>query len=354
MGAVGKVALLALLAMYSIMGFTILSSFVGLLTNNPIVSAVGIYISFVLVLIAFLGSQFFGVSWKGAFSRLTDEEAPRTWLLLHSFFTFSVGKVYPIVAFVASVAPLYLGSSASAFPTNLMLTWALFLFCIIGLWGLHMWIGMGYRWLCKGTSIGIRSFSDAALHYLEKKDSKGIEYLQTALLLLQDFLAYEELELYELKDTLKAVRCFLRLKSEIPYESLRTVALELARFPSVERLPLVLSQFTRNAKVEWTQGLTVTEKTKRTTLEVIVVIATVLSGLTFLPETARNVLLATLQTVGTPENIQTIFGGFLVIVTAYVISQIGAYYLDPLDAGRFRRETKKVRQKDNRSNGTLK
>jgi hypothetical protein len=354
MGTLGKVALLALLVVYSLIGFTILSPFVSLLTKNPIIPTIGIYISFTLVLVAFFAFQFSGVSWKGIFSHLTDEEARRTWLLLHSFFTFSVGKVYPVVTFIASVAPLYLGSSESAFSTNLMLTWALFLFSIIGLWGLHLWIGMGYRWLCKGTSIGIRSFSGAALYYLEKKDQKGTKYLQTALLLLRDFLAYEELKLEELNNTLKAVRCFLRLESEIPYERLQIVALELTRFPSVERLPLVLSQFTRNPKVEWTGSLAVTEKTKRTTLEVVVVIATVLSGLTFLPETARNALLATLQSVGTLENIQIIIGGFLVIVTGYIISLIGAYYLDPLDAGKFRRETEKGRQKENRSNDTLK
>jgi len=335
MKTLSKLTISALLILYSFVGFTILSPLISILTGNPIFLTVGLLFSFIFVLLTYPASGSITVQWKGIFSRLKDDEVTKTWLLLHSFFTFTISRIYPIVTIISSFTPLILVPYVNSFPTTLLFASMIFLFSIIGLWSLHLIIGMGYRWFCKGTTIGIRSFSGFALQRLRNKDRKGIAYLLKAFLLLKDCLKHEELELQELNNTIKATRCFLQFQSEIPYDSLQMLAQELKRFPSMEHLPRALSTFNRDRKVQWTGSFTVTERTKRTFLELIVVIAAILSGLTFLPETTRSTLFEVLQSVGSAENIQVIMGFFLLVVTAYISSLIGTYYMNPLEAKRF-------------------
>lgn len=160
-------------------------------------------------------------------------------------------------------------------------------------------------------------------------------YLLKAFLLFKECLKHEELGLQELNNTIKATRCFLQFQSKIPYDSLQKLALELSKFPSVEQLSRTLSNFNRSKKVQWTEDFTTIERKRRTILELVVIVAVVLSGLTFFPETARSTLLGILQSVGSAENIQIIVGLFLIVVTGYISSLIRPYALNPFEAKRF-------------------
>jgi len=333
MKILSKIAIFALLIVYGFVGFAILSPLVSALTGNPVFLEIGLSFSLYFVLITFISSRIVDDQWKGIFSRL--EEETKVWLLLHSFLTFTVGNVYPYIALISSVTPLFSVTHANLFPTTFMLAWMIFLFAIISLWSLHLIIGMGYRWFCKGTAVGIQSFSDFALQYLKNKERKGIAYLLKAFLLFKECLKHEELELQELNNTIKATRCFLQFQSKIPYDRLQKLAIELKRYPSIEQLPRIFSTFNRSKKVQWTEDFTTIERKRRTILELVVIVAVVLSGLTFFPETARNTLLGILQSVGSAENIQIIVGFFLIAVTAYISSLIRPYALNPFEAKRF-------------------
>ena len=335
MKALSKLTISALLILYSFVGFAILSPLISILAGNPIFITIGLSFSSVFLLITFFASRIFTVKWRGIFSLLKDGEATETWLLLHSLFTSIIGRIYPWIALIASLIPLFSVAHINRFPTTFMFVWIILLFSVIGLWSLHLIIGMGYRWLCKGTTLGIQSFSVFALQHLKNKQRKGIAYLLKAFLLLKDCLKHEELELKELNNAIKAARCFLQFQSKIPYEHLQMLALELKRFPSMEHLPRTLSTFNRNPKVKWTESFTETKRTKRKVLELIVVIATVLSGLTFLPETTRSTLLEILQSVGSAENIETAMGFFLFAVTVHISSLAATYYLTPFEARTF-------------------
>ena len=331
MRALIKVTISGVLIVYGFIGFAILSPLISMLSENPVLFAAGLEVTLMFALIAFVTSRFFTIDWKGIFSRLEDNEIAKTWLLLHSLFTFSISNVYPWVAVISSMTPLFLADYVSSFPMIFMSTWIILLFCLIGLWSLHLTIGMGYRWFCKGTELGIRSFSSSAIHHLRKKESKGIEYLLKALLSLKDLLKHEKLELQELDDTIKASTCIQEFESEIPYDLFQEVAQELKRFPSVENLPKALLTFTRSRNIQWTNRFSLAKKTKRPVLEILVVVASVLSGLTFLPETTRQALLEILQSVGSADNVQIILGFFLLVVNFYVSSLIGDYLLNPFD-----------------------
>jgi len=172
--------------------------------------------------------------------------------------------------------------------------------------------------------------------YLRKEERKGIVYILKTFLLLRELLKREELEITELNNALKAAKCFLHFKCDAPYDALCMLALELKKFPSMEHLPRALSAFNENPNVKWTKSLKETERSKRTNLELIVVIAAVLSGLTFLPEATRNVLFEIMQSVGSAENIQVIMGFLLIIAVTYIMSLVGNYYLSPLEAKEFR------------------
>ena len=182
---------------------------------------------------------------------------------------------------------------------------------------------------------------------MRNRDPKGITYLRKALLMLKNNFGHENLELEELNSTIKALKCFAEFESEIPYDSLQTLALELKRFPSIEHLPKVLSTLNESPKVRWTGRFTVLEKTRRKLLELIVVVAAVLSGLTFLPETIRNTLVEILQSVGSVENIQLIMGFVLVATMLYITSRIGTYDLNPFDMRKFTFSETKLPKKEN-------
>ena len=335
MKTLSKLTISAVLIIYGFVVFTILSSLVSVLTRNPIFFTVGLQFSFTFVFVAFVASRSVTVQWKGIFSRLKDDEASKTWLLLHSFFTFTLSQIIPLVTVISSFIPLFSATYVNSFATNFMFTWMISFFSIVGLWSLNLIIGMGYHWFCKGTTLGIQSFSSFALQRLKRKERKGIAHLLKSLLLLKDCLKHEELELQELNNAMNATRCFLKFQSEIPYDKLEMLALELKRFPSMEHLPRALSTFNRSSKVRWTRSFTATERTKRTVLQLIVVIAAILSGLTFLPETTRTTLFEVLQSVGTAENIQAIMGFLLFFATAYILSLIKTYDLHPLEAKKF-------------------
>ena len=335
MKTLSKFTISAFLILYSFIGFTILSPLISILTGNPIFIMVGYWFSLPFFLVTFIPSFIITIEWKGIFSRLTDDEVAKTWLLLHSFFTFIFNQIYFPVAIISSVIPLFSATYVKSFAINFMVTWMISLFSIIGLWSLNKIIGMGYRWFCKGTALGIRSFSIFALQRLRNKEHKGILYLLKALLLLKDCLKYEELELQELNDTIKATKCLQIFQSEIPYDSLQMLALELKRYPSMEHLPQALSAFSRSSKVQWTSSFALTGRTKRTVVQLIVVIAAILSGLTFLPETTRRTLFEVLQSVGTRENMQVFMGVLLLVVIAYISSLTGAYYLNPFEVKKF-------------------
>ena len=324
-----------MLILYGFIGFAILSPLISVLTKDPIFLDTGLLSSLLFVLVIFSASRPITFSWRGIFSHLKEGEATKTWLLLHSLFTSAIGNIYPLVAVISSMTPLFVADFVHLFPETWLFAWMISLFSIIGLWALHLIIGMGYRWFCKGTMIGIQSFTSLAIQHLRNKQRKGIAYLLKAFLLLRDCLKHEELELQELNDAIKATRCFLQFKSEIPYDSLEMVAVELERFPSLEHLPRALSTFNRSTSVQWTGRFAVTQRTKRSVLELLVIVATVLSGLTFLPETTRSSLLEILQSAGSTQNIQIVMGFFLLIVTVYISMLVEPYKLSPFEAKRF-------------------
>jgi len=332
MKALSKVTISALLIVYSFVGFAILSPLVSAFTKNPIFLTVGLSFSLFFVLTTFITSRFVDAQWKGIFSRAEEEEETKIWLLLHSLFTFTSGDVYIYTALFSSFAPLLSPNHASFFPMTFMAAWMILLLSTIGLWALHLIIGMGYRWFCRGTTLGIRSFSAVALQHLRNKDYKGMEYLLKAFLLFKDCLKHEELELQELNNAIRTTRCFLHFQTKIPFDNLQKLALELKEYPSIERLPKTLSTFNRSKQVQWTGKFTTIERKKRTILELVVIVAVVLSGLTFFPETARSTLLEILQSVGSVENMQIIMGFFLVFVTVYISSLIRPYALNPFEA----------------------
>lgn len=347
MKTLSKLTISALITVYGFISFTILSPLISTLTGNPIYLSTGLLFSLFFALATWISSQLITVQWKGIFSRLKEDEATKTWLLLHSFFTVTINKIYPLVAFISSFVPLFLVTYINSFPTNFMLSWALFLFSIIGLWSLHLIIGRGYRWPCKGTSMGIQSFSSFALQRLRNKDRKGIKYLLQALLLLKENLKHRALKLQELNNAIKTARCYLQFQAEIPYDSLRMLASELKRFPSFEHLPRTLSIFSYEPKAQWTIKFTSVEETKKPILQWIIILATVLAGLaTFLPEIAKSTLLEILQSAGSAENIQIVIGLILLFVTSHISSLTRTYYLDPLEVRRFLlQKTHKTRPK---------
>ena len=347
MKTLGKVTISALLIVYGFIGFAILSPLITVLTMDSMFLEIGLSFSLLFFMLSFMASRSVTIQWKGIFSRLEDDNATKTWLLLHSFFTFFISQIFPIVAGISSVAPIFLVPFVNAFPMTLMSASMILLLCIIGLWSLHLIIGMGYRWFCKGTTIGIRSFSALALQHLRNKERKGIASLLKASLLLRDCLKHEELELQELNDAIKAIKCFLQFKSNIPYDSLQKLTLQLKRFPSIEHLPTTLSTFNRSKKVQWTRKFTVTEKTKRKVQGLIVAIAAILSGLTFLPETTRTALFEILQSVGSTNNIQVIMGLFFLVVSAYILSLIGPYTLNLSEVRKFTFSEAKQPTKEN-------
>lgn len=335
MRTLSKLTISALLIVYGFTGFAILSPLISALTKDSIFLEIGLTFSLLFLVVTFAASRPVTVQWKGIFSRLEDDEATKTWLILHSFFTYFISQVYPLVTVISSVSPIFLVPFVGAFPSTLMLASMMLLFSIIGLWFLHLMIGMGYRWFCKGTSIGIRSFSALALQHLRNKERKGIAFLLKAFLLLRDCLKYEELELQELNNAIKAIKCFRKFKSNIPYDSLQKLTVELERFPSIEHLPRALSAFNDSKEVQWTRKFTATEKTKIKVERLIVAIAAILSGLTFLPETTRSALFEILQSVGSADNIMVIMGFFLLFVSAYISSLTAPYALRPLEVKKF-------------------
>lgn len=162
-----------------------------------------------------------------------------------------------------------------------------------------------------------------------------------AFLLLKDCLKHEKLELQELNNAIKSLKCFLQFQSKIPYDALQVLALALKRFPSMEHMTKALSTFNTNSKVKWTESFTESERIRKGVLELIIAIAAILSALTFLPETARSTLLEILRSVGSIENIQTIVGFFLLGVVVMISSLAATYHLTPFEARRFKPSERK-------------
>lgn len=125
MKILSKIAIFALLIVYGLVGFAILSPLVSAFTGNPIFLEIGLSFSLYFVLITFIPSRFVDDQWKGIFSRLEEEET-KVWLLLHSFLTFTVRDVYPYIALISSVTPLFSVTHANLFPMTLMLAWMIF------------------------------------------------------------------------------------------------------------------------------------------------------------------------------------------------------------------------------------
>ena len=340
MNSISKLTIFALLIVYSCICFAVLYPLLSILTRSPEFMAFGLLFSLVFIIVTSFSSSLVTQKWKGVFSRISHDEVAQTWLFLHSLLTFTVGRILTYITLFSSVIPMFVTDLAESFPTNFMLSWMILLFSIISLHFLHLIVGMGYRWFGQGTTLGIQSFSSVALKFLRKEERKGIVYMQKALLLLKKLLKHEELEITELNNTMKATRCFLHFKCDTPYDALCKLALELKKFPLMEHLPEALSTFNKNLNVKWTEKLKETERSKRTALELIVVIAAVLSGLTFLPETTRNVLFEILRSVGSAENIQVAMGFLLVIAVAYILSLVGSYYLSPFGARDFEPDIK--------------
>jgi hypothetical protein len=322
-----KLVIIVLVAVYLLFGFAIISPLVNTLTGNAVILDIGIYPVFSFLVAFFVVSRFTSTPWEGLFSKMEGCERARTWMRLHAFFTNIACGFYPIIAVGSLVVALYYPATSSRFPEVFMLTWMIVFLDLITLWFFHSILGMGYEWFCKGTKVGIFSLSFAASKELKNKKSVGMQHLIKALLMFRDFLQREQLELKAVDDTIKIVRCLLLFKSKIPYNTLRKVSRELDRFPFVEKLPSVLTSFSAQASVGWASAFCTKQMKGRTLLEYVLVAATVLTSLTFIPEESRKALLDTLQTLSSSGNVMLIIGTFFLFIMIYIQSQDTSYRL---------------------------
>jgi len=330
MKTVVKLTIFALIITYSIVAFAILSPLLVAITGNEIFMSFGITISFLLLLTTWSISDAIDGRRRGIFSRLKDDEVTITWLLLHSLFT-TTNKICIALGVISSFGPLFLVPTSTAFPTSFMVTWMIVSFTIVGLQRLFVLVGMGYRWFCKGRVLGTQSFADVAIKYLRRKEREGIAYLQRACHLLRRNLEYGNLELPELNTTIKIVRCLLSFRSEIPYDCLQMVASELKKTPNLECLPKTLSIFNESPHVRWTETFCEVKERKRRIQELIIIIIMLASAFaTILPENSKMVLIETLSSIGSVENIVFLAGFVLMVVTTHIVSLDESFHLGPL------------------------
>jgi hypothetical protein len=237
--------------------------------------------------------------------------------------------------------PLLVQSYGIVFPSVFMLTSVAFLLSLLGLWETQLVIGMGYKWFCKGTFLGIQSLSSLAFEAFKKKRIRGTRYLLNALLMSQEYLRHYGLKNEELEKTIGTIRCFYILKSEIPYETLQALALVLEHFPSIESLPEALITFNESSAVKALTTFKSIQKTRRAPIEWIIAIASIITALSFVPESTRTLFLGYLGSVWTVDSIQFFVGIFFFIVAAIITSTDSDYRINPIREYLDTREEKK-------------
>jgi hypothetical protein len=340
-----ELALSTLFAIYCLSMYAIISPMLSSLSNNQNYSSVGLSFVFLFALVAWALSQPFSVEWKGIFSSLDESDVPKWWARLHMLFSYVTSSVFIGTAIFSVIVPFYLHAYDQSLPTVIMLTGVTLFLSIIGLWHTHLIVGMGYKWFCKGTSLGIQSLSALGYEAFEKKDSRGIEYLLDALRMFQEYLRRQQLENEELNKAIGIMGCFNIFKSEIPYETLQALSLVMERFPSVESLPGALSTFNSSKEVEALTTFKAVQKTGRPPIEWILVIASVLAALTFVPESTRTVALGYLQSILSVASIQISVGIFFFASAAIVGSLDADLRISPvakyLESRRIRKESLK-------------
>lgn len=245
-------------------------------------------------------------------------------------FTFTTGVLFMGIAVLSAILPLYLQSYGTAFPSVFMMTGVAFFFSLLSLRQTHLVVGMGYKWFCKGTSLGIRSLSALAYEAFEKKDKKGTEYLLGALLMFQEYLRGHQLKNEDSENTIGTIRCFYIFKSEIPYETLQELALVLEQFPSVESLPEALITFNESSAVKSLTTLKSIRKPNRAPIEWIAAIASIITALSFVPESTRTLVLGYLGSIWSVTSIQILVGFFFFGAAMIVASMDGDYRFNPI------------------------
>jgi len=258
MRALTKLVISIILVLHVIVWYIICCSFIGAYTGDSSVIATSISFSLLfsfISLFSYLGVQFLSPAWRGIFSHFEEDEMIKTWLFLHSLFTFAIKWVYiPLISTLALIIPGFLNATPEIFSSILIVVSITSLLSICGLWCLHFIIGMGYNWSIKGTSLSIRAFSSLAIYYFENKNEKGMAFLLKSLYLLRDYLRDRMFKIRELDTTIKTLNCLLAFPSRIPYNKLKRLAEVINRYPSVEDLPDTLSNFNKSQEVKWTQN----------------------------------------------------------------------------------------------------
>lgn len=322
-----KFVFLLVSGVYVSLEFPLLCPLITVWTGNYLFLLVGFYIVFALLVVFSLASKFWPETEFLIFSKLTKCERARTWLTLHALFTNVSSSFYPIIGVVSSFAPLFVPAISDQFPIVFMLTWMTVFLDIIALWFCHMVLGMGYNWFCKGTGIGISSLSFAASKELQSRKPAGIRHLLQALLWLRDCLGREQLNLRTIDETIKVARCLLLFKEKIPYSDLLAISKELNKYPKIEEFPRTLVSFNAQTSVQWAHSFGTAERNRRTPLEYIIAVATILTALTFVPEAARNTLFGILQSLGSPGNVMIIIGAFFISIIVYLSNRDEPYHL---------------------------
>lgn len=325
-----KLALFALFFTYCLAAFAILSPLLTALTNNPLFLSVGFPFVFFFVIFAWFVSILLPTRWNGIFSSLDCREIPKWWLRLHMLFTYTSGVLFMGIAVLIAMVPLYLQGYGTTFPSVFMMTGVSLFFSLLGLWCTHLVVGMGYKWFCKGRSLGIASLSALAYQALEKKRITGTEYLLDALLMFREYLRSHQLKNEELEKAIGTIRCFHVLKSEIPYETLQALALVLERFPSVESLPEALITFNESSAIKSLTTFKSIQKAGRAPIEWIVAIASIITALSFVPESTRALVLGYLGSIWSVDSIQVLVGFFFFGVAAIIASMDGDYRINPI------------------------
>jgi len=338
-----KFALLALFFTYCLAISAILSPLMTTLTTNTLFLSVSFSLVFCFVISVYLISALLPTGWKGIFSSLDNREIPKWWFRLHMLFTYTSGPLFLGIAILIAMIPLYLQGYGTEFPSVFMMTGISLLFSLLGLWWTQLVVGMGYKWFCKGTSLGIESLSSLAYQAFEKKRIKGIGYLLKALLMVQEYLRSHQLKNEELEKAIVTLRCFYVLKSEIPFETLEALALVLERFPSIESLPEALTSFNESEAIKSLTTFKSIQKANRAPIEWIIAIASIIAALSFVPESTRAIVLGYLGSAWSIDSIQVLVGLFFFGAAGIIAFMDEDYRINPIRGYLDTRSENKVR-----------
>jgi hypothetical protein len=146
----------------------------SVITENAVYLTIGVFFVISLAFTSLYLSYLQSFAWTGIFSYMSDdEEGPKWWMRLHAIFSVMM-LVFFMFGILSLSSTLSFQHDNASIATQFMFTGTIVFFSIIGMWGFHRIIGMGYKWLLKGEFLGIISFSGRAGSYFNNKKPKGV------------------------------------------------------------------------------------------------------------------------------------------------------------------------------------